>query len=1040
MKIYKKAGVEDFMGGIKDYDLSQMPEENQLTNEQKDKIRENTLNSNNPSMKLKYFLRYPNTAYLSIWDIEKCILWGEPTDSVKQALYLWLQKERISYGIPFELPNWAYQMIIDNFSKKIINEEIAGYIIAHKDNFPDFFVQFIEHQYPEISKSMRNSSIENRRKITKQYIEFPSEENLSILTNIQANAEIDKSNPNLYKLKSPNERELSFEMNQYLMENWGIYTYIDKIIKNNYDQEWYINATEMLDELYEIQRHLDAETFFHHEGNPFILVFTDSNWGKIRTVFLGNKVIDPIVIYNSIKILENIDSNSYVTMYWGDSKTMDSNQENEEILPNSIYLIENKSDGNMNSHDIANAGHNIAKIQKESWNYNDNYITNIKKAIHINPKEEADMFDTWINNKIGTKKLTDEQYLEIVSSPYVKEITEKAGTDLFSSKIQDAFVLDEEYDPNYSKSWREVWPFSMNSAFNLWSKIPVNVRAAAANDSCSWFVYMSGLFPCNVVLEKARRYIMDTKKVINHIQCLDGTEKIREILIKEIEVKEKDIENKIRNKMSDFLQSDAVKKHKLSDFPEVFDYAKKILQDNISNEMTYDYSNQSNISKIEKSINEIGETNIYFIDENKYMNFLGEDGVKYFSASPKDANGFFVSGYSMFGENSSIIIFTRRPGSESLTSEKILEELGIKPYLNDLSLSEENTLWHEVSHAFLDQIVYGKTELHKETPSEWLKSPQEISAITYGNLQHIKRKIKQYFESIFPFPERITQGLLNQIKFDIIDMFSWEFQGMNKQEALLNIKQSIPEFDQNAIDAMESMSKEEQINMMTNMFTEFFMRKMMRSKVEDQLKSEFESIGKDINTINFQEKEVVVPEEDIKSTYSQDEIIQELSKRNDYQEFLNQCKQSIKNAYNNYDLNDFISTYRPYISKNNPQTIHPVFQFEDLLLLMFGPPATISSVNVESTNPLFSDFIPTQLLMDVKEIVKRKRDLLSNQIHPSNETPISPDEAEEAGKFITEMDQDYGPNWMWVARNKNTIKIFGNNNNWYNTFKCFKNL
>jgi len=29
------------------------------------------------------------------------------------------------------------------------------------------------------------------------------------------------------------------------------------------------------------------------------------------------------------------------------------------------------------------------------------------------------------------------------------------------------------------------------------------------------------------------------------------------------------------------------------------------------------------------------------------------------------------------------------------------------------------------------------------------------------------------------------------------------------------------------------------------------------------------------------------------------------------------------------------------------------------------------------------------------------------------------------------MDKDYGPDWMWVAKDKSHIVILGNKNNWY---------
>jgi hypothetical protein len=1042
MKIYKISGVEDFMGGVKDYDISQMPEEDQLTNEQKSKIRSDTLNLNDSFKRLQYFLRYPNTAYMSLYDIEKCFSWGANQNDLKNALELWLKnpENTIRYSIAYGLPEWAYDTIIKYFSPLKISHEAVGDILSNEDKFPINFVNFFKSKYSDIANGIQDTSKENKINLIKNYIEFPSEKNITILTNIQNKSELDMSNPNRYLFKDQSKRSMSFEIKRYLMNSSVMWDDISRIVKNKSDNYWDLLSTEMLDELMLIKQHYEEGRFFYKEDNPFIIAISNHTWGQTKTIFLGNKIVSANIIQNIINVLGNVNSNHYCELNWGNSSALRYKVDIDEDLelPDSIYLInaqENKY------YDIADNGRLIANLNNDSYRYDSFYIDELRKATHTTTKEDSDIFNNWINDILSNKKLTNEQYLKLVESSAVKSITEKAGSDLYSSKVNNHEVLNEDdYDPNEQISWRETWPFTMKAAFNLWEKIPINVRAATSDNACTWFVYFSGLFPCDSVYKRAQKYIRETQKILDYIECSGDSKVLREKLKTELDIKEKDIENKIMDKMPEFLKSDAVKKYKLSDFPDVFEYAKQMLKSNIEDEMTYDYKSQSEKSKIDIVTKEISETNIYLIDEYVYTQFLGEDGVNYFSGSPKEVNGFFIQGRSVFGDNSSIIIFTDKIQSNT-TSEMILNELGINASSTNMSLSEENTLWHEVSHAFLDKFVYGRIDKEYETgnTSQWLKSPQEISAITYGNLQHIKRKIKQYFEYIYPFPERITQGLINQIKFDIIETFAWEFQGMEKQQALMNIQNTMPEFNDEVLDAMNSMSKEEQINMMTNMFTEFFMRKMMRSKVEDELTSQFKNMGEDINKVNFQEK-VIIPEDDnfSQSTYSEDEFIKELSKRNYYQEFLKKCNEIIKNAYNNFDLEYFISMYRPYVLKNNPQKLHPVFKLEDLLLLMFGQPATIGSANIESVNPIFSEAIPPQLLLDVKEIVKRQRKLLSNTVNTNKETPISPDEAEEAGQFIAEMDQDYGPDWMWVAKNKANIKL--SKNNWYKICLLFNKI
>ncbi len=1032
MKIYRISGVEDFMGGVSEYDLDRMPPEDQLTTEQRRKIRDETLSHGNPSKNLKYFLKYPNCAYLSLWDIAKCSKWGEDPETIRVALESWLSINKIDYGIPYDLPEWAYDLIIKHFRSSAFSIEVAGDVLTNEDKLPERFVQFIASKFPEISNGLKDTSINKRKALVKSYIEFPSKETLEILKNIQTKTEMDTSNPEQYSYRDAEERSLSFDIKRYLLNDIDMWwDHAKKIMAYN-DDSWSMKSEEMLEELDLVRDAYSKNKQFYKDGNPFSIVVGRSDFGITKTLFLGNKVTKTDIVDRAIQSVGKSVSNNYWYMYWGETGKLQYEIENfPEGAPASVYLI--NEDGNNEYYDLADGGGLITTSRYENNSYSSEpFVDGLKSVVRITEKEETDLYREWIDEKLSSGKLTNQEYLAIVQSRNVQKMTEKAGQDLYSTKIQNNTVLNaESYNPNRQTSWRESWPFYIQSALDIWSKIPLDVRSAAASEVGSWFLCLSGLFPCNKVLEFAKKWPSDMKKVKDHIACTGDSEKLRQEINSIIDSKLKEVKDRLDKSMPSFLGSEAVKKYQLSNFSEVYAQAVEAIKHNLEDEKSYGYSDGKDVSKIDKVIKSLGETNVYFIDANKYMQFLGEDGINYFSHSPRDCNGFFIDGYSEFGDNPSIVIFTDQTSSMP-NSEQILKELGIYAKSNDLSLSEENTLWHEVAHAFLSKIVYGRSYGEIENESQWLTSPQEISAITYGNLQHIKKRIKEYFESIYPFPERITQGLLSQIKSDIIDVFAWEFQGMSKREALYGIKSAMPEFDEEAMEAMQSMSKEEQIDMMTYMFTEFFMRKMMKSKVEDQLSSQMKEVGKDINKIDFRE-EIVIPEDNYSSSTmtQRDEIISQISKRQDYQQFIAGCQQIIKNEYNTSSKEYFLNTYRPYIARNSPQSLHPIFGFEDLLLLMFGPPATISSVNIENTNSLFESVIPQQLLFDVREIVKRQRKLDESKVREVKETPVSPDEADEAGQFITEMDKDYGPDWMWVAKDKSHIVVLGNKNNWY---------
>jgi len=1035
MNIYRLSGVDEFMSGVGGHDIDNMPPENELTNDQKDKIRRFTLDTNDASMRLKYFVRYPNYVYLSLWDIQKCLQWNMDERMIKGALDSFLQKAQLKYGIPSDMPDWVYQTIMQKFSRSRFSAETASDILSTPNSYPDDFVQFISQQYPSIASAMQNGSIEQRKQYVKDYLEFPSKETFAILDGSQKMSEMDTSNPDNWKKLSPQERALSFDIYRYLLNSGNFRDKMEKVrSQQHYNGEnWMLYGTEMLQELQDVNNAYENNQEFLTEDNPLTVTIDNSaQFGIVKNLMLGPQVIRIEVLHEAGKVI-----NSSIEDYWEINWQQDLDRDLRsrdvenipESLPPSVYAI-NEEKGIYQ--DLAKGGQDRTDPNSVTSSYSDSYIDYLKRATRMTIKEEADLSNEWINQKLSSEDMTDHDYLQIVKSKTIKDLTEAAGTDMFSNLVQGNEILDAgTYRQDSKIHWTQMWPFKMQSAMDFWSKVPMRVRSAVSGDVGSWFFYLSGLFPCSKVLEKAQGSVNDIKKVIDHMQCAGDSEKLREAVRKILESKEKEVHKEVRSKLPSFLESDAVKKNKITDFPEVYQRVVDFVNSNVGTEEAYSPDSEGYIPKTERAMQELKKMNIYFINASKYMSLLGEEGAKYFPATPQDANGFFAGKYSMFGTDATIVVFTDQINGMP-TSEQVLNELGIDAIEKDLSFSEENTLWHEIAHSFLDQVVEGRSE-EIESESQWVSSPQEIAAITYGNLQHIKQRIHEYFESNYPFPDRITEGFLSQIKSDIIDAFAWEFLGMSKQEALSKMDTAMPEFNDSAIEALNSMSKEEQIDNMTNMFTQFFLRKFMRSKVEDQLQSQLSDVGKKVEDITFDE-EIVVPEDTTeRNPYSPDKFINELSQREDYKQFLNGCQEILQNAYNFYDADAFVSRFKSYIDRNTPQKLRTLFGIEDLLLLMFGPPSTLYSVDMTTVNSLFEEALPQSLLKDVVEMVEREKQLKSADFQEQKPTPVSPQDAEDGGQFIAEMEQDYGADWMWLAKSVDRKLVRGSNYNWYKT-------
>jgi hypothetical protein len=195
----------------------------------------------------------------------------------------------------------------------------------------------------------------------------------------------------------------------------------------------------------------------------------------------------------------------------------------------------------------------------------------------------------------------------------------------------------------------------------------------------------------------------------------------------------------------------------------------------------------------------------------------------------------------------------------------------------------------------------------------------------------------------------------------------------------------------------------------------------MRSKVEDEITLMLSEFGRKKEELNFSEpvpKEEYVP----MAPYSKDEFMKDISNRDDYKEFI----QSAQNLYNQYIRNwgakESMEKWKGYYHKTAPQYLKEPQTIEDLNLMLFGAPALINSVHTGSTNPLFSEIIPASLHQYVARIVENEKKLRYITPVEDKNAPPTPDEAEEAGEMMAEMEGEYGSDWIWTANKK--YKIF----------------
>ena len=1020
------------MEGIRTHDIGQMPPFNQLTDKQKDEIRKLTLDIRSPVSRLEFFNKYPKIAYFSLYDLKSCIEYGVDDNRVKQAWENYKKYGEIGgYGIPDGLPDWVYQDITRTKFKNF-RAETAGDILFKPDRYPQFFIDFIVKKFPIIAKGLYANNPKDIRALIRDFIEFPSMDNYEGMC-LSINRNELKLDGDKYLYVS--NREVSKEMVDFSFSS-SLFSKVDKHKRPEYTNEYWVQSTDEMrrvisETLAAINRN---EEFYATNDNPFsYFVDNSKQFGVLGVLYVGNGLcIKKQLLTNILKIIsENVTKYDEWNLCWGHEASRQIKSNIDGISEKEIKKVEDNYSGiylvSPDKYFDVSQGSKLSTNSSKTFDSysNSSYLDKLVQRAHVTDKEYSEQFDGWLKTKIQSKTYNvKHQYLEIINSKGIKDLTEKASRDIFSYKVQNGRMLNaESCTPEFKKQYYEVWPFNINSAITFWTSVPMSIRDAVSKDIDIWFFCLSGLFSCSQIQKRMGNETYDLEKVVDHIQCVGDSEATRKILKAIIEEKKKKINEDIKNRFPEFLSSDSVKTHKLTDFPELYEYMQQLLRKHVdANKNGYSHKQQKSVPKIELAIEHLADINIYFINAQDYKNFWGADGMSFSPVNPDESGGFFAPAYSIWGNTPTIVVFTKN--NEDITSDKILKELGLDNLKTaNMGLTEEGTLWHEVSHAFMDYISPGRENYESKDKSAdvWLSTPSEIAAITYGNIPHIKLRLKQYFTQMFPFTKRITAGLLEQIKSDVVQTFSMEFLGLKKEQAYQMIHETMPEFNQEILDALNSMSKEEQINQMSQMFSEFFIRRFMRSKVQSAIEMEMAQLGQ-TGEITFREEPVVPEPYTFKQQGQRDEFISQLESRPDYNQLINSCRQIVNNAYKTMNRGTYLDNFRYYIYPRQIDTLKNPAILEDLLAIIFGLPATINYADLSKLNPLFESVIPQSLVREVSKIVQNER-VLKHQDPPKPEKKIvTPDEAEEAGQFMSEMQEQHGPDWIWLAKNMNWYK------------------
>ncbi len=1026
-KLVKVSGVDDFSSGVIKHKIAtEYPEkEEDLSYEQKSKLREIGWSNSIPLLdKAEYFRKYPNIIYFPLYDLRNYIAWkyspGMWNDDIEQLMML-IKNNDSPKSIADGFNEKFYQIVMKDYNKWGVDSKTAAEIFRYSKGYPQFFIDDMKKRFNNIYlASMPQKTIEQNLIYLQKFLSFPSDENLSLLTAAVFSLNpIIEGNVSAYYSKNPQviEKRKSFSKSAYLaLINFEKTQNSSRKILNRKKSSSYSSSgkgKEIALKAYSALEKLYSGENFEQEDNPFSIFIdsSDKTIGTVQNLYFDNYFIQSDSLEQIYKICSK-NPNGYYSIEAGQEENsgnlllVDDDQD-----PKSITVV-----GKFNQMDILG----------------DSPIETANTVVALNIKDKSEVYLDWFNKKLNEEKIKKQEnmfFLELFDSDLFADILNKASDSFGSIKINNSTMIHEsEYDENKMYSYREVLPFAIKTADAIMDQIPANIKfQIPENKIGTWYYLCSGKMPCNMVLDRALKHPVDTMKIIDSVSCINGQSgantKIQNQVRDQVEKKKVESTGIFKSKIKEFLSDiNNCRIMKITDFPELAQYSKDMIDHHIDKTSRgWSESQQKSIPMNQFVMERVERTFIYIIDKNKFISFFGEEELEAVGYSPNNAKGFFSKQYGFSDEHDSIVVFTGDSMSRNEVAKIAEDLLGLKPEPGSslTSITEEGTLWHEVAHSFLSTIVP-----HEQISGEsaWMKSPSELMALQYGNLQLMKRRLHQFFENQIPISAKIEAGLLSHIETEIIETFSWEFNGMPKEKALEMVRQNMEDFKEQISESRSSMSKEEVVNFLTNMFLEFFMGKLLRNVVEDDMDKITKMMNQDKDKkMYFKEEETVVPDNyEYLQQGQKDKDIINLESRPDYKQFIASCKNFLQQYISNprTDKNEI----KRFVHRTDKTIFKEPRILTDLISLIFDPPSSLLDVDITRLNRFFGDLVPSSLKNDVITLIENKRKLLSVPI-PENRDPVTPDEAEETGKFMVQQDQEYGKDWMWTAKSKNWYKI-----------------
>ena len=1028
-KILKTAAVGDLLQGMANAQVSEYPPEGELSDEQKKTVRGLVSSYSSPMSKsdqLDLFLRYPQTldGYYTLFSLSDYSYRGFNPNTNKM-IQAWEHlrernlKEPITY-VPLGLPLFIYS---DMFANGEVTAELAATVFENPKWYPPSVNDKLIKLFPEVYKAINSGTEEEQAAQVRNFVQAPSANTFSLFKSMTSRQMHEAVQDDEYANKNP--FGLPFQRSLYRFSlNLGM---VEQRIKEDVGEKTreYITMTgaEMAEAM---QLMLDAAENKEeaHLGDGVLVVYgiTDPDFGVIPLFHIGAYRVTRKTIENIRDVCERFLKANFDLSCVQD---LDDYKDEYTRLKELVQVTDGLPVVLSAPYD-GNAAWVVGEWYQSQARYHsgpEGTAANILSISFLPRRGSTTELEQWYFSEKEKAKDKDAFYLSFMTSPACYDITNRVDGQMYALYAQNAqLITASEFLPGHSYAYDQIPEFELKTAMKIWSDIPPNMRITGGKEAPSRFVMCSGLFPRSVVLERALRYPSDTVKIVENIKTLEGDDKeLIDYIRKQAAEKKANAIKTVKDRMPQLIENDSVIVKEISDFPEIFQYASDAIHRlSDSEKKVYDYHRpDDNITATDIAIDRLSKCVIMLMNAYTASEILGSQTLTDVGLSPESVGGTFCCQYGpLSDENDVILVYMGRQKSiQDEALEKTISDIIGVPVTNPFNrVSEEGTFWHEVAHGIVNYSNPGgdPNPPSKEDITTWIKKPTELLAIQYGNLAFIKRRLLALFSNGIPENGIISSGLMEHLKSEIIQTFSWEFQGMRKEEALMEVEDAFEDFSSEVRGMQKSMSKQEVVELLVDVFSEFYLGRLLRGKVETDVSTILEEMHIEPGYLIVNREQVVIPEQyEYNPPGKRDKYIAELEGRADYQQFLQDAQRVIDREVSSHGgvTPDYI---RRYVHKSDPTKLRVPWELSDLLTMVYGPPGTMSSIDISSTNHLFSSIIPTEIKVILDRLVRQNQTMLE-QVTTDEDRVITPDEAEETGKFIAEMDREYGPDWVWLA-------------------------